>query len=148
MKNILRAAVLSLAALAFSAPAAMAGTFGLFTCGGHCCKGCCFCIRPYNAFSPVCCGSVTMDGAGFANGGGGLQLNYGGLPAEGCGCAMAPMAPSPAMAMYAPMPPAAPYAVPQAPPGPYYGVQPAGYYMPVYYPAFNYAPQMPIYGNR
>ena len=59
MKHLLTLAVGATAALALAATPSLAGTFGLFYCRGHCDK-CAFCIRPYNAFTPVVCG--TADG--------------------------------------------------------------------------------------
>jgi hypothetical protein len=59
MKNLLLAAVLGMAALGVFAGQASAGPFK--------CKSCCgcganFCVRQYNAFSPVCFGTVYCDG--------------------------------------------------------------------------------------
>lgn len=57
MKRFLLAAVLSVGALALSREPASAGYFH------HCCNKCCtFCCRPYNAFSPICCGTLFCDG--------------------------------------------------------------------------------------
>ncbi len=61
MKKRILVSLLSVAALALNGPAAQAW-FGF----RHCC-GCSkystyLCIRPYNAFSPVCCGSITATG--------------------------------------------------------------------------------------
>jgi hypothetical protein len=64
--------------------------FGLLPCG-LCCNRCCttFCIRPYNAFSPACCGNVcgygcnpyAGSGPGGACDGGACPGGYGeGLP--------------------------------------------------------------------
>lgn len=63
MKRLLLASLLGLSALLqVPGQVSASGAFGLFTCGG-CCKkcGCEVCIRPYNAFSPVLCGSICVD---------------------------------------------------------------------------------------
>src|SRR3954451_12223106 len=82
MKKLLLAGVLAVATCGLVAAPSFAGAFGLFTCGGCCSCGCNFCVRQYNAFSPVCCGSITCDGclpiAGC--GAGGQGLNYSGIP--------------------------------------------------------------------
>lgn len=58
MKRLLAAAVVSLISLALWAGQATAGIFNCW-----CCNKCgTFCVRPYNAFSPVCYGSVTCVG--------------------------------------------------------------------------------------
>jgi hypothetical protein len=80
MKKKLLVGLLSAAMLALNGPAAQAGLlFGHCHGCGHCKCGkysTYLCIRPYNAFSPVCCGSVTcigccpmMGGMGFGMGG-------------------------------------------------------------------------------
>jgi hypothetical protein len=81
MKNLLTSALLAIAASAFVAAPSFAGCcFGL--CYKHC--GCCgcgakFCVRQYNAFSPVCCGTVFCDGCcPFGSCGGGYGPGYGG----------------------------------------------------------------------
>jgi hypothetical protein len=54
-----------LALIACAAPSVThAGTFGLFYSHKPCCDcGCgCFCVRQYNAFSPVACGTIYLDG--------------------------------------------------------------------------------------
>ena len=58
MRKLLLAAALSAGALCLNVGQASAG---LFRC---CCyKKCCtFCVKPYNAFSPVCFGSLCFDG--------------------------------------------------------------------------------------
>jgi len=59
MKKIFALFVSSLAALAGVAGSASAW------CGDCCCSSkCCatICLRPYNAFTPVCCGSLCVDG--------------------------------------------------------------------------------------
>jgi hypothetical protein len=93
MKKLLPSAVLAMAVCAFAAPQSFAGCFGLFY--NHC--GCCgcgakFCVRQYNAFSPVCCGTVFCDGCcPFGSGGGGPGPGYGG----GCGPCAGGMCPAP-----------------------------------------------------
>ncbi len=70
MKRVLLGAVTLLASLTAVVPAQAGRTFGLFVCH-RCCRRCCsceFCVRPYNAFSPVCGGCITGDGMmPFAN---------------------------------------------------------------------------------
>jgi len=69
--------LLILATLAFvSAPMAQAGgTFGLFTCKS--CSNCNVCVRPYNAFSPVCLPNIGCDGFSNSCGQGGYtNVNY------------------------------------------------------------------------
>jgi hypothetical protein len=62
MKKLLLTAILGLAALIQVPGRTSAGAFGLFT-GQSCCGGCgcCVCIRPYNAFTPVLCGTIYSD---------------------------------------------------------------------------------------
>ncbi len=62
MRKLLLVAALSAGAIALTAGQASA-FFGLFK---HCCgKNCAnFCVKPYNAFSPVCFGSLCFDGCG------------------------------------------------------------------------------------
>lgn len=64
MKKLLLSIALGLAALSVTPSASQAGTFGLFTCSSCCgCSSSCnFCVRPYNAFTPVCCGNITCMG--------------------------------------------------------------------------------------
>jgi hypothetical protein len=103
MKKLLPSALLALAAFGFVTGESFAGCFGLIPhhgCCGHCGCGATFCVRQYNAFSPVACGSLCLDGvapfsAGYGGGcgacadgmcpGGFCGLNYSGLPA-GPGC--------------------------------------------------------------
>lgn len=87
MKKLLTAALLAVASTTFMALPANAGCcFGLFY--RHC--GCCgcgatFCVRQYNAFSPVCSGTVFCDGCcPFGSGGGGYG-GYGPGFMGGCG---------------------------------------------------------------
>ncbi len=63
MKRLLVTSLLGLIVLLqVPGPVWACGAFGLFTCGG-CCKkcGCEVCIRPFNAFSPVMCGSICVE---------------------------------------------------------------------------------------
>jgi hypothetical protein len=64
MKKLIFSAAIGLALVALTPALSQAGTFGLIT-GGWCC-GCCnkcnFCVRPYNAFTPVCSGNITCMG--------------------------------------------------------------------------------------
>ena len=63
MKKVLLSAILGLAAVTLTPALSHAGTFGLITgCGCGCCSKCEFCVRPYNAFTPVCCGNITCMG--------------------------------------------------------------------------------------
>ena len=70
MKKLLLSALLGLAVLAGTPALSQAGTFGLFTnCSWFGCWGCgcgnscsTFCVRPYNAFTPVCSGNITCMG--------------------------------------------------------------------------------------
>lgn len=59
MKRLLVLALLTLTSVVGLAASARAGgsAFGLFYSGRHC-RSCSFCIRPYNAFSPVTCGEA------------------------------------------------------------------------------------------
>lgn len=74
MKKLLIAAALAFVA----APIVQAGgTFGLFTCKS--CNKCNVCIRPYNAFSPVCVGGYNgdiMSMPGNCMSGGCANMNY------------------------------------------------------------------------
>ena len=56
MKRLLLVASLAVVALGLGAGRASAA--GLLW-KLHCCKCGYFCVKPYNAFSPVCCGTVT-----------------------------------------------------------------------------------------
>jgi hypothetical protein len=82
MKKLIISALLAFAASSLVAVPSFAGCcFGL--CKHHC--GCCgcgakFCVRQYNAFSPVCCGTVFCDGC-CPFGSGGYGPGFGG----GCG---------------------------------------------------------------
>ncbi len=95
MKRLLLAALVGLGAwLQIPSQVMASGAFGLFTCGG-CCKkcGCEVCIRPYNAFSPVLCGSICVDNC---------------FPFSGPQCACAPPMGHPMGMPVAPMVPFAP----------------------------------------
>lgn len=82
MKKIFSTALLALAVSGFAASESFAGTFGLFyRCCGCCGCGAKFCVRQYNAFSPVCSGTVYCDGC-FPFGSG---CGYGAYGAGGCG---------------------------------------------------------------
>jgi hypothetical protein len=167
MKKLLLFAILGLAALIQVPGTTRAGTFGLFThgCCGGC--GCGVCIRPYNAFSPVFCGTVCSDCCCPSW----PQPGHGGCGPGGCDGAPGPMiSMMPGPMMSGPMMPSLmPYPTPGKPPEPLpapltaptnnqlptampkgpvtagmypgmmpYGmVQPVGYY-PMYYPGYNY----------
>ena len=62
MNKLLLSALLGLATVALTPALSQAGTFGLFYCGHCCCSKCNFCVRPYNAFTPVVCGCLCCDG--------------------------------------------------------------------------------------
>jgi hypothetical protein len=166
MNKLLTRSLLALTVVALTAAPSFAGrTFGLFVGCGHCCGGCNFCVRPYNAFSPVCSGSICCDGCLPFGGGGNLGLNYSGFPA-GCqamgectdGVPMDATAQFP-FSGQAPAMAQAPTPVPTAMQGgagyptwnaamPYNPMQPAGYQLP--YPGYNYgyAPMnVPAYWN-
>jgi hypothetical protein len=102
MKKLLPSAVLALVVSGALSAQSFAGCcFGLIP--HHGCCGCCgcgasFCVRQYNAFSPVCCGTVFCDGCcpfgacggGYGGYGCGMgpvggMMPYGGLPAGCCG---------------------------------------------------------------
>jgi hypothetical protein len=136
MKKLLLSCALGLSALAFSAAPAQAWTFGLIVHHGCChpCGHCCssyFCVKQYNAFSPVACGTMYFDGCSpFGPAGGGCGgdccpgVNFGGEPC----CDGASLAPVPTAPQVAARPPA-PYPGPAAPAG--------------FQPAYGYAPMMP-----
>jgi hypothetical protein len=93
MKKLLFVAALALTGLAVPTGTANAGrTFGLFV-GCHCCNHCCggmICLRQYNAFSPVACGSMVFQGCVTVPPGG-PGFGYGGDCADGscgAGCAI------------------------------------------------------------
>ena len=68
MKRILLGTLIALSSLTTAVPVEAGRTFGLFVGLGRCHNHCDFCIRQYNAFTPVCSGSLTCDGCvPFAN---------------------------------------------------------------------------------
>jgi hypothetical protein len=96
MKNLLSSTVLALVVSgALTAPSFAGCCFGLFPKMCGCCGcGAKFCVRQYNAFSPVCCGTVFCDGCcpfGTCGGYGGYgpygcgMMPFAGLPAPCCG---------------------------------------------------------------
>jgi hypothetical protein len=105
MKKLLPSAVLALVVSGVLTAQSFAGCcFGLFTnCCGCCGCGAKFCVRQYNAFSPVCSGTVFCDGCcpfgacggyGFGGSGGcadgmcgagGCGLPFMGVPSGACG---------------------------------------------------------------
>jgi hypothetical protein len=93
MKNLLPSAVLALAVSGFVTASSFAGcTFGLCYSKGCCGCGAKFCVRQYNAFSPVCSGTVFCDGCcpfGSGCGPGGYGGGYGG-PGGPCAGGMCP----------------------------------------------------------
>jgi hypothetical protein len=161
MKKLLLSAFLGFAAIALTPALSRAGTFGLFTGCGCCCSKCEFCVRPYNAFTPVCCGNITCMGCmPFYS-----TQNYGGLNGYDTGCpdttygandsCAAPRTPSTATGQGQALPPlqappassptTVPAPIPQAPtttPGsPSYLVNPnatiQAEYRPLYVPTYN-----------
>ncbi len=98
MKKLLPPAALALVVSAFVTAQSFAGCcFGLFPkCCGCCGCGAKFCVRQYNAFSPVCSGTVFCDGCcpfGACGGGyggyGGFGACAGGMCGPG-GCGVMP----------------------------------------------------------
>jgi hypothetical protein len=188
MKKLLPISILALASLWMTPGTSSAGgSFGLFTqtscwpfsciagcgcCGSKCCST--ICVKPYNAFSPTCSGTLYCDGfcpMGTPPGYGPPQsamppLSFGSLPSVGdccgdaCEAAVAPpMIPGNFDAQPATNPqPTAPvqfpgpntsYVYPNAVPN--YGPMQVGYYYPTYSPApaYNYTQPMavPYYWN-
>ena len=148
MKKLLVSSIVSLAALGMWASPSQAWTFGLiphhcwpFCCFGCGCDKCCgtVCVRPYNAFSPVACGSMCFDGCNpFCCGG--YPGCYPGGPVGTMlpGCS-GPDASAPAPATPTPMQTSPP---PAANPGP--GAQLLPYGGPVQAAgAYPYAPMTP-----
>jgi hypothetical protein len=146
MKKLLFSGALALLACGLTATPSFAHAFGLFTshrcCHGACKRGCMtFCCRQYNAFTPVCCGSICCTG-GLPFGGGGP--GYDPMACNGPDCIGGDL-PDGAK----PASPAAPAAGPSLPtkpmptgatsmyqPAPGYGaVQAASYY-----PGYSYGP--------
>jgi len=87
MKKLLSSSVLALAVCAMMAPELFAGRcFGLFPhCGCRCRRGncCTVCVKPYNAFTPTCCGNINVTVGCCAPGGGqGPGVCYNPLPAN------------------------------------------------------------------
>lgn len=84
MKKLFSSALLALAVSGFAAVPSFAGcTFGLFPHSCGCCGcGAKFCVRQYNAFSPVCCGTIFCNGCCPFGGGYGPGM-YGGPCADG-----------------------------------------------------------------
>jgi hypothetical protein len=157
MKNLFSAGLLALALTGLSAPSSFAGAFGLIP-HHHCCScGCSVCIRPYNAFSPVCCGTMYCDGCfpftGGPGGPGGCGpggcapggLNYFGLPCDG-GCVgqgdpVSDPSSTPPTATVGGVPPGSVSHMAAYPPQT--GLSAVGYY-PGY--GYGYVPQLPAYG--
>ncbi len=88
MKKLLPSALLALAVSGFAAAESFAGAFGLFPHCGCCGCGAKFCVRQYNAFSPVCCGTVFCDGC--CPFGSGCGPNFGGGGGGPCAGGMCP----------------------------------------------------------
>jgi hypothetical protein len=63
MNKLLASALVSVAAVGLSASQASAGWLSWLCCGGKCSYKYTVNCRPYNAFTPVCYGNVTCDGA-------------------------------------------------------------------------------------
>jgi hypothetical protein len=165
MKKVFASCFLACLSLPLWTTPASAWTFGLIVHHGGCCghRHCCssfFCVKQYNAFSPVACGSLYLDGCNpftppppyGANGayGGGDGINFGGTPCDGCSANPAVAnptyaynyAPQAAPATgYAPAPAYA-YAAPPAPPRAPMPVQPYGGAVQANYQAY-YAPMTP-----
>jgi hypothetical protein len=182
MKKSLSIAVFALASLWLTPGASSAGgTFGVFTqtscwpfsCFACCdCCGCCgcgkfsstICVKPYNAFSPTCSGTICCDGFCPLGrpGCGGPQsalppLDFGSLPTPGPCCEggsvgglTPPLIPGgiDAQPTANPMPGPNTSRVWQNP-VPYYGPVQASYSYPTYMPNYNYAQPMavPYYWN-
>jgi hypothetical protein len=63
MKKLFSSCVLALATMGSLTASSFGSAFGLFPCCGCNCRcGCDFCVRQYNAFSPVCSGRIYCDG--------------------------------------------------------------------------------------
>lgn len=173
MKKLLALGLLSVAALGFATAPASAW-WPCFPLKGCCKNKCCstICIRQYNAFTPVCCGSLCCDGCCPMTFGG---CNFGGgnnccMPNQSCcvggdaaclgqlpapGAVASPMMPPATAQQQAPLPNAMSYAG-AMPWNPYAGynpyamsnVQPAAYQpsmYPGYMPMNPYAGQVPYY---
>jgi hypothetical protein len=82
MKKLLTLGLLSIATLAWATASASAW-WPCFPLKGCCGSKCCstICIRQYNAFTPICCGSLSCDGCCPMTFGG---CNFGGNNCGGC----------------------------------------------------------------
>jgi hypothetical protein len=90
MKKLISSALLALAVSGFAASTSFAGcAFGLFYNHGCCGCGAKFCVRQYNAFSPVCSGTVFCNGCCPFGSGGGYGPGYPG-GAGACAGGMCP----------------------------------------------------------
>jgi hypothetical protein len=177
MKKVLSIGVLTLASLWLTPGASSAGgTFGYFTQAScwpfNCCAGCkccssTLCIKPYNAFSPTCSGTMYCDGfcpLGSPPGYGSPQCAlpiapFGSLPSVGSCCedpttsSAAPAAPGAFEAQRISNPPAPLPAVNTSGfrqnPVASYGPMQIGYTYPAYAPSYNYVQPMavPYYWN-
>jgi hypothetical protein len=171
MKKFLSIGVLTLASMWLTAGTSSAGcTFGLFTQAScwpfnclancHCCGCSTICIKPYNAFSPPCGGTLFTDdlvgplrnqaGCGRAQG----ALPFGDLPSVGCcdGDTGGTLQPTPERAPVPPTPVVPGTKTSFVVPGTFqnYGPMQIGYYYPNYMPAYNYNTQpmaVPYYWN-
>jgi hypothetical protein len=86
MNRFLPLALGVVAVWAGTAAPSFAGAFGLFY-RRHCCSHCNFCVRPYNAFSPLTCGVADIGCCGpWAGGGHGHGFGHQGYPAFDNGC--------------------------------------------------------------
>jgi hypothetical protein len=176
MKKVLSIGVLTLASLWLTPGASSAGgTFGLFTQAScwpfNCCASCkccsTICVKPYNAFSPTCSGTLFCDG--FCPLGNPSPygpptsampgLPFGTLPSVGSCCdeptaGLTPPATPSAFETHRTATPPAQLPVANTSglwqnPVPYHGPVQIGYSYPTYAPAYNYTPPMaiPYYWN-
>jgi hypothetical protein len=150
MKKLLSSVTLAFASLAsFNGLASAGHTFGLIV-HHHCCGGCCagtICLRQYNAFSPVACGSMVFQGCvtqpapgpyGFDGGvggdcsdgscSGGVPVSQMQLPAPGAAYTYGPTMQMPQMAQS--QMPAQPMPVMSYPAAPVQVTQPAAARVP------------------
>ena len=160
MKRILLGALVAFASLTAVRSAQAGRTFGLFVCCGKCGRGCScdFRIRQYNAFTPVCCGTITaMPGMGYGDGMGYFGLGGGGYCPGGVGAPTGveggnptgtpQKLPAPQPGNAAPLPPGQTFGQYYAP---VYNVQPVGFYPNYGYGPMNYwdpMGQVPYYWN-
>src|SRR5262249_48883912 len=102
MRKLLFLASLSLATVTVTATEAPAWFLSCCHCRNKCCTT--ICCKPYNAFSPVCCGNITTDCCPINFGGYGMNscfaggYGYGGSFNSGCcdgGSLPAPSTPAP-----------------------------------------------------